>query len=351
MKKIFVLLFLLNFELILSQTFIHPTLPSDEITGIHYLNDMDVIFINSGGSIYKSYNGGITWQLKKYYPHSNLAEIQFIDEKTGFIRTNNYYPVDNMLIYTGDGGETWGEADVSIYPAYSFLPLSQSVLLKAAIGSIERLDNFYNDWQTTFKIPTYVDSSSDLVSREYYGIVSKLLRLNNGNILALGNNLNAFYKGILHDSVSYILESRDQGLTWDTLWMGLKQAASDFIFVNDSTGWMLAPDSVYNSLDGGLTWTSRDTKKGSEYKSLFAEGNNIYLLDSYNMIEKSTDNGINWTVSNSDNFYFTSGIFNDPNNGFLFGEALERTSNGGKNWINLTPHVRNNIIRIQESRL
>ena len=343
MKKYFALLFVFNFELLFCQSFIHPSLPSDEITGLHFINNMEIIFINAGGSIYKSYDGGITWQLKKYYPNSYLAEIQFLDEKTGFVRTQNHYPVPNELIYTGDGGETWNESDVSIYSVNSFLPVTQSVILKTLSGTIQMLDNFYNSWQVTFAVPTFVDSGGDYISTEYYGNMSKLLKLDNGNILALGTNENAFRKGILHDSVSYILISEDQGISWDTLWGGLKQEIIDFTFVNDSTGWMISYDSLFKSTDGGSSWIYQDIINQYGYKYLFANGNNVYLLDYYNRIIKSNNNGGNWETVNLDQFNFTSVNFNNSNNGFLLGEALERTTDGGQSWTNLTPLVRNSI--------
>ena len=348
MKTIFVLFLILSIKVIFPQSLIHPTLPSDEITGVHYLNDMEIIFINGGGSIYKSYDGGETWQLKKYYPNNYLAEVQFLDDKIGFVRTQNYNLVPNALIYTNDGGETWNENDVSIYPVYSFLPISQSVLLKAAIGDIQRLDNFYNDWEITYSIPTYIDSGYDYTSIEPYGSIKKLLKLDDGNIIALGTNENAFYHNTLNDSLSYLLKNEDSGLTWDTLWIGLKDFVNEVVFVDDSTGWMISDTSLFKSSDGGETWNIQNViSDGTSYKGLFAKGDYIYLLTFYDKFIKSTDSGNTWSIEDFDFVNLTSTIFNDDNNGFVFGEGLYKTTNSGQSWVNLNQYVRNDIYDLE----
>jgi len=104
MKKLFFLFLIINIKAVNPQSLIHPAIPSDQITGLHYLNDMEIILINAGGSIYKSFDGGGTWQLKKFYPNNYLAEIRFLDERIGFIRTQNYNLVPNTLIYTPCAG-------------------------------------------------------------------------------------------------------------------------------------------------------------------------------------------------------------------------------------------------------
>ena len=342
----FIICFVINFHLF-PQNLIYPSIPADAITGLHYLNENEIIFINAGGSIYKSYDGGNTWQLKKYYMNSSLAEIQFIDDLNGFIRTQNYNLIPNKLIYTNDGGENWSEQVLSIYPVNSFLPVSQSILLKANQGNIQRLDNFYNNWETTFTCKTFIDSGSDYISIEPYGSIKKLSKLDGGELIALGTNENAYYHHILNDSLSYLLQSIDQGLTWDTLWIGSDQLMNDIEFVNDTVAWMVSDTALYKSIDGGLNWNFVNPGyDGTSYKSFFAKGNNVYLLTFYNTFLKSTDQGNTWSTKNNDLTYSLSIIFRDNDNGLLFGEGLYKTTNGGQSWQNFTPLVRDDIYDI-----
>lgn len=346
MKTFFTLLLILIFNRsFYSQTLIHPDIPSDFITDLHYLNDLEIIFINAGGCIYKSYDGGINWQLKKFYQNSSLSEIEFIDNNLGFIRPENYSSGIYDLIYTNDGGETWNEHPLSITPVNSFLPINETIMLKATVeGKIQRLDNFFDLWETTFQVQTYIDSGYDYIEIVPFGSIKKLSKMNNGMLTALGTNENAYYHQIMDDSLSYILNSEDYGLSWDTLWIGLDQLIKDIVFVNDSTGWMISDTSLFKSSDGGKTWNLQNIPyNGAYYKSLFAGGNNIYLLDYYNEFIKSTDSGTTWSF-NSLGLYndFISIIFNDQN-GFIFGEGLLKTTDSGQNWENLNQYVRNNI--------
>ncbi|HSP86977.1 MAG TPA: YCF48-related protein [Ignavibacteriaceae bacterium] len=348
MKTLFTLfLIFITSRIIFTQNLLYPTIPSDMITDLHYLNDTEIIFINAGGDIFKSYDSGITWDLKKYYRNNNLAEIQFLDENTGFIRTQNSSLEPNNLKYTNDGGETWNEQSLSIYPANSFLPVSESIMLKATIdGQIQRLDNFYDNWDTTFQVATFTDS--DYFQIVPFGSITKLEKLNNGSIIALGTNENAFYHGIMDDSLSYILRSNDQGLTWDTLWIGLEQFIKDILFVDESTGWMISDTSLFKSSDGGLIWNIHTAGfDDSYYKDLFAKANNVYLISYYNRLIKSTDSGNTWTIKEL-NLYnnLTSIIFNDENNGFLFGDGLLKSTDSGENWENLNKEVNNDIYDI-----
>jgi photosystem II stability/assembly factor-like uncharacterized protein len=340
---IFILAFSIN-EKIISQTLVHPNIPSDMITDLHYLNDLEIIFINAGGSIYKSYDGGINWELKKSYQNNYLAQIKFIDNDLGFIRPENYISGDNSIIYTNDGGETWDRHPVSIFPVNSFLPLSQSLMLKATIEGIQRLDNFFDLWETTFQVPTFADSGEDFIEIIPFGSIIKLNKMNNGMLTALGRNENAYNHGIMDDSISYILKSEDSGLNWDTLWIGLDQIIKDIVFINDSIGWMISDTSLFKSTNGGFSWSIQNAYfDGNYYKDLFAKGNHLYLLTGFNKFIKSTNSGSFWSYIDLNFINLLSMNFFDDSNGFLFGESLLRTTNSGENWEDLNQYARNDI--------
>jgi len=339
MKLFFLtIIFTLLTNLIFSQELlIHPSLPSDEITGLHFLNENEVLFINSGGSIFKSYDGGFTWNLKKHFQGESLLSIEFIDDKNGFILPQKQPNIAAIgIIITTDAGETWSVQPLSVSGIHDFLALSESVSLKSTLdGKIQRLDNFYNNWNTVYELPKFLISDPEFGDYEYsYGYIDKFIEISENEILATGYNEDAFSFNIIQDSLSFLLKSVDSGITWDTLWMGLKNSIQQITYATNLVGWMSDGADIYKTMDGGRTWEKTNTGISFNYiRDLFSIDENIIYanIDNSSLI-KSTDSGDNWVVYNLDlDDSYKINFFN-KSNGFLYGSNLLKTVNGSTDW-------------------
>jgi Uncharacterized protein related to plant photosystem II stability/assembly factor len=348
-KYISSLLFVVLVNAAYSQALIFPKLPSDPINDLYFLNNNEIIFVNDGGCIYKSYDAGNTWVRKSYFSGIHLNQINFVNNNTGFVIT----AYNDDLVYTNDGGDSWHKQQLTLSDAIAALPFSERIIIKSTFdGNILRLDNFYNKWDTVFQTATYRDSSIIInrlgkANRNNffnfpYGSINKFHKLPNGNVLALGDNRNAFNHHIKHDSLSYILMSKDSCLSWDTLWIGLQQFVKDFYFADNKTGWMISDTSLFKSSDSGLTWILQNTGGVNYYTSLFAKGENIYLVTADKFI-KSTDLGNTWNIGDFNVTGISSIIFNDNNYGFILGNGLYKTIDAGNTWENLNPYSQNDI--------
>ncbi len=115
---------------------------------------------------------------------------------------------------------------------------------------------------------------------------------------------------------------------------------------------------VYRSLDGGDSWTKlanglpvSDTETGriglaiseSDPSVVYASYTTNSITNTFDGLYKSTDNGDNWSlvaldeiadVNSSFGWYFGNVRINptDPNDVFVLGQKLYRTTNGGANW-------------------
>src|SRR3990172_1597985 len=207
----------------------YPGIPEDFINDIYFQDENNGFIINDGGSILKTTDGGNTWKITRHFQRNKLTEIKFIDDQTGFIISPFSHLDDNLdLIYTTNGGTNWQESNVDfegslvIDTRFTFLPLSKSKLLKTSNwgGLIEKLDNFYGNWEIVYSMPfLYVGDTN-----APYGDILQFQKLSN-KILALGSSYVAKEAGILTDSISFFLESTDEGSSWDTLWCGLPNRA------------------------------------------------------------------------------------------------------------------------------
>lgn len=83
---------------------------------ICFINEMQGWYINGQGKMYKTIDGGTTWEKVFEKQGSFFRTIAFIDENTGFVGTvgTDYFPnvQDTIPLYkTTDGGSTWTPVD------------------------------------------------------------------------------------------------------------------------------------------------------------------------------------------------------------------------------------------------
>ena len=351
-KYISFLFFLVLMQNIYAQSLIFPQFPSDQVNDLYFLNSNDLILINSGGGIYKSHDGGTTWKLKAFYPEYRLNHIYFLNDCTGFI-TLKY---DNTFLYTKDLGESWNEQEITTSDAIAVLPFSENILIKSTDYGIMRLNNFYNDWELVYQMPYYTDSTIivDIFDKlnkvndfdEPYGTINKFQKLPSGNVLAIADNRNAFNYNIKNDSLSFILRSKDSCLTWDTLWIGLKEFIKDISFTNDQNGWMISDTSIFKTTNGGLNWekikTGYDAAGYTNYASIYCKGNSAYIL-TYGSLLISTNSGNTWTNKTINIPLVSSVVFNDNNNGYVLANELLKTTDAGQTWASQNPYKQINI--------
>lgn len=335
-------LYFVLFSKILSQSLIYPNLPSDQINDLHFISDQEIIMVNSSGGIYKSYDGGKSWMLKAYYRYESLAEINFINHKTGFVlpRING-----RKVIFTTDAGETWSESAVAINPFELFLPLSESLCLKATFeGKIERLDNFFNSWVTTYMMPTFNGYIGYTPVEMPYGKISNLLKLPSNKIIALCDNSAAQTYGVKNDSITYLISSEDLGISWDTVWAGFTFRINQIAFASDSIGWMAHSNIIYKTTNGGKSWKELNNV-GVNYwiENLTALTEKVLYANTGNEIIKTTDGGINWEIINFKSSYENKLVFNDINTGFILTSQLHKTINGGIDWVPTNDIIIDNI--------
>jgi photosystem II stability/assembly factor-like uncharacterized protein len=359
MKKILVTLFLL---IIINQTIFpqfelrYPDIPSDQINDIFFLDELTGFFVNSGGSVLMTTDGGITWKIKAHFQRNTFSEIKFIDDENGFaISPHSHIGDDVSFIYTTNRGLNWNEGNVYMGDALTFVPLSLSNILKSSMydGTINKLDNFFGNWVEAYRIPYFLDD--DLFAP--YGDILQFQQLSNGRILALGSSWRAKNANVISDSVSFILKSDDLGSSWDTLWCDLPYASQTFTFINDSIGWLGAEQNrIYKTTDGGIIWIQQysDSLREISIKSVSsADDLNVFAVDASGRVIYSHNSGVNWDFiqvgQGYDHPYKIK--FLNSSKGFLAGwDSLSNdfwtTGDGGINWERVSKSIKGNLRKI-----
>ncbi len=164
---------------------------------------------NGGGNIFRSVDGGITWQREAANAYTNAASfpdaIKFFNPEDGVIfgdPLNGYYEIYT----TGDGGNNWSRVPSTNIPA----PLA-------------------NEYGTPYITDTYKNTIWTLTT--------------------VVNNMNHIISGRL-------LQSDDKGLTWYVRNSSMIMNGGDgsLKFRNSSVGLFKNNGILYRTTDGGTTW-------------------------------------------------------------------------------------------------
>jgi len=329
---------------------VYPDIPTDHINDLIFLDQYKGYCVNKAGDILMTSDGGVTWDIIKYYAEQSIEELKFINNVTGFGFASNNIFLNGIepFIYTTDGGNTWNEAQISMSDARTFLPISISEMIKSVDDGIKKLDNFFNQWRYTYDIPTFLVGDSLYQWEELYGSIHQFQKLNSEKILAIGSSLNAFYNGIISDSVSYILNSDDMGENWDTLWCDLPYDLVTMTFPSEAVGFIAGEDErIYKTLNGGLSWTLiHPSTSNLDINHIFSLNENNIFAVAVNKIFITSDGGTSWQESEIASYGNFKLFFVDSQKGFAFGSDFLVTIDGGFNWTRVSKSINDDLAKI-----
>ncbi len=237
-----------------------------------------------GESIYRTFNGGTTWDSVSSTWDYVYAGLYFFSKDTGYVGASD-----------GD----WG---------YLLKTTNSGVTL----NQIYRDDNPYFGFDITF--------FEEKVNGEYYGYC-------NSNIAG------AFYK------------TTNSGNNWVRITNGLYDNVGSYYFINKDTGWISNYNNnginyIQHTTNGGISFINQFSTLFNSYHS-----GNIYFssynkgwagADAGNMVFATTDGGQNWGRQYVPQ-YRTGGLFFlDSLIGWCYSWQISKTTNGGGVIIGIT---------------
>ena len=313
-KLILLIAFISSVSFAKAQFYPAATGVSNIIHSIYCINADTVIAVGEQNSIYKTTNGGSSWDLRYIQNSSsadNFYDVVFIDNDTGFVCGKDSTK-HGVILKTCDGGQNW------------------------------------------LKIVEIPETTT-------YGITKLSFPSHNIGYASYERN------------ITKILKTIDAGKMWDSLASVFKGNYNTLQFINDTTGFV-SVDSFYKTKDGGNTWLNLsplnppdvtfrflnlDTgfiSDNSGFLSTYTGFNNlinttlycttqsifftnekigyIALFDSYHAcskIMKTIDCGINWTTlvtfTGIEGYYCV--CFANDSVGYIAGTSIKKTTNGG----------------------
>jgi photosystem II stability/assembly factor-like uncharacterized protein len=123
---------------------------------------------------------------------------------------------------------------------------------------------------------------------------------------------------------------QSQSLGWVKIPIGTTNPVSSLSFPTKDTAFCLSNPSL-RSTDGGNTWQSFTLPVNWVYQ--FLDGQNGYTADYDGTAAYHTsDGGLHWTSSNDSNQLVSIVLPVTRDTAFIIGDAITRTTNGGKSW-------------------
>jgi photosystem II stability/assembly factor-like uncharacterized protein len=275
-----------------------------ELVSVQFINESLVWACNRSGTLFKSIDGGFTWEEYLHWAILNSQQMYFFDENRAIIAGGF------RQVITEDGWLTHDTVEFGMYDAISRFAYADPDH-GLAVGNNNILitsDGGYN-WARL----------NDRFTR--IGFFDEL----NGWIIQEQMNKN-------------LLHSTDGGFTWDEAETGHTGYPVELAFPDDLTGYVATTGSqLLKTTDAGVNWEIIDLPYDDFFPTdmQFLDQNTGFMLDYHNLLIKTTDGGITWEDYAVDTLSaLTACDFINPMEGWVIGwdGICAKTTDGGHSW-------------------
>jgi photosystem II stability/assembly factor-like uncharacterized protein len=258
-----------------------------------------------------------------------LLDIFFVNKNVG-------YAVGGLskssIIKTLDGGKTWIEQDPGpyYYLRSVYFTDEQDGWAVGSYNAILHTTDGGKNW-----------NRKTLENTEWDVTYNKVLFIDKQN-------------GWILDSKRRLLKTTDGGITWK-FFEDVNVTVGNFYFNNSKHGWAVDFWHIYETKDGGESWTTnyiagytQPILEGVSYASIFFQNENIGWIGGYGSMVTTSDAGKTWRkvsgIDRDDNLYKI--YFTDNETGFAMtdGRVYYQTNDGGKTWNKKDTGVYGNIV-------
>lgn len=253
----------------------------DNLYGTKFVSDKVGWVVGAFGSIYRTSDGGTSWQPQLSHTTEQLFDADFVDERQGWIAGRS-----GVILHTTDGGATWTRQNSG-----TEMHLFSVDFVDAQFGCIA------GDWGT---ILTTADGGVTWQSRT----LEEDVILNDVSMIDRTH-------GWIVGEVGAVLSTEDGGATWTRRETEVSKTLFGVFFADRQRGWLVGIDAlIVQTEDGGATWQVRHGSTelreleqvgfGQAYDnpSLYAiavDGQRGFAVGEIGAVFLSDDGGRTWT--------------------------------------------------------
>lgn len=319
----------------------------DAATGVYGCSD---------GRVYRTVDGGNTWNFALSPSSLDITSIHFINATTGF-----GFGTGSVYIKSTDAGQTWDEFPIGVgsINQYFDADLTPNGNLHAVgtYGAMIRSTNL----GISFVSQPFVTEHS-ITDIEFLNVSTgyAVAGFGDGDILKTtdagetwvsqtssytlplyGISFTGAETGYLAGSIN-IKKTTNGGLNWaDVYTSTTNEIFGDIYFTNSNTGYAVGSYArLLKTTNAGATWSSSTIPgSGTFLNSIFFINENTGFAAGDNKAHKTTDAGVTWQVLNVTGGFasFNNIFFTDANTGFISsGTGIFKSIDGGASWSQLT---------------
>lgn len=263
------------------------------------------------GTIYKTQDGGKSWEKVNRGCNKGLEDIDFVDKDNGWAVGSS-----GTILHTTDGGVNW---------------IEQNSGVKTLLNNVQ-FRNKNLGWVTGYSLVLKTKDGGNTWSKydipDYHWIQDMQFMDDNVGWMVSGDG--------------FIIKTTDGGISWNLVLSNPAVFYSSVSFTDSLNGWVSGSGTLLHTIDGGKTWQeSRTQYMGSMHKVRFIDKDHGWITEADDVeFYRTKDGGMSWERIPPENYVFElPGIgdffFFDKNNGwacsFMFSE-ISRTTDGGWTW-------------------
>ncbi|OFY14178.1 MAG: hypothetical protein A2X11_04515 [Bacteroidetes bacterium GWE2_42_24] len=153
---------------------------------------------------------------------------------------------------------------------------------------------------------------------------------------------------IISGQYNTLLRTTDGGDSWFRCGSFQGDNMKRIAFATADTGFMIGSGKLFQTCDGGETWSDRGLLIQIELTDIFfLDNKHGWIVGNYNSVIRTTDGGVSWDVvsfSLMSNNMYEQVIFVSPDTGYLAGNhgwndenpIIRRSTDGGLNWVDIS---------------
>lgn len=261
-------------------------------------------------SLYKTIDEGKNWIRLSTGTTNQIRAVHFVNQLTGWIAA-----ASSEIRKTTDGGVTWTQQSTGVGSGYNdiwFVNANKGFVV-GNNGLLRVSNNGGSSWTT-------IASGVTVTLR---------------NIHFVNENL-----GFIGCSNGQVLRTTNGGTTWNAVTSGAA-TVNNVYFANDTHGFLVGGSNLYETNNGGQSWTQVDSPFSGVLLRLFFSSENVgYMVTDADGIYRTNDGGQTWTQTITPNDIsdpWNAIHFVDDNTGYICGGVgrINKTTNGGETWVNM----------------
>ena len=262
------------------------------------------------GMIINTTDGGVSWNVVFETNSIGLGDIFILNTQKGWIILGDQNPDSTSIFITNNGGLDWEKHTFPFF-AFKIYFINENTGFCKGGANLYRTDNGGISWEKIeLDQPDIVFSGEDIF---FLNDQEGWILANNG-----GHDFSVAPK-------SYLLVTKDGGLTWDITEFPNDMPSWDYynlIFLDTLNGVMTGGgSSIFYTSDGGVNWSLGSGMNGAILDMAFNDNNTGWAVGADGVINLTTDGGKNWaTVASPTNYALCSIVFiKNSTIGYAFG--------------------------------